>query len=510
MPRHASLQGEELVAHVFVAASAPSWEVDRTWVLDLWHRCSDRFGLDAVAGHDRKPPDELTATAAPGGLLALRGGTGSGVHQVALRRLRDVVVLSVVRSPGAGQPEGWSELEAEWDAVLRPPTPGVVGEVRILQARLADPAARLDPAALGPVVEAAAGTPGEWARTGVLRDAVPLGPFAVWEVPDPAQTAWDTRAARRLIVVAPADGDDQLSAWTWSRGTPELTPLASYLLHAAKLRYELRVRAAAMVRDLRVSVDAEIGPLLRLTDEVATGRDPDVRALSAASARLVKLQAGDLGLANRSSRLREMRRTVEIAARNMAAYRGPEQPTGLIDDDAGLADWAARQLDNDVTYLEAALDRTRSVVALADQLVQRGLQDRRERFNLGLTGVVGAVLMVLAAMQSLKLEFTLPKPLLAGVVSGLGALALLVPALLVRLAAPDRRSSRAFVSVAVALLAGTLPWIVLSVRANAAGTAVATVPIVGWGVVVAAVAAGVTWLVLRPWSATAACSAEAG
>ena len=62
-----------------------------------------------------------------------------------------------------------------------------------------------------------------------------------------------------------------------------------------------------------------------------------------------------------------------------------------------------------------------------DQLVSRGMQDRRERFDLALTGVIGAILMVLAAMQSLKLEFTLRKPLLGAVVSGLGAAALLVP-----------------------------------------------------------------------------------
>ena len=131
-----------------------------------------------------------------------------------------------------------------------------------------------------------------------------------------------------------------------------------------------------------------------------------------------------------------MRRTVEIAARNMAAYAGPEEPTGLVADDAALASWTVRQLDNDATYLEAALDRARSVATLFDQLVRRGMQDRRERFNLGLTGIVGAVLMALAAMQSLKLEFTLPKPLLGGVVCGLAAVALLVPILLLRLAAP--------------------------------------------------------------------------
>lgn len=494
-----ALQGQELVTHVFVAADGPAVDADRRWVLDLWHRYRDRFGLhDAVAGHPETPPDDLAPTAAPGSLLAIRAAAGPDVHQIMLRRLRDVVVLSAVRAPGPGGQDRWPELERGWAAELRPPTSGVLGTVAILQARTVDATAALDTAALGPVVATAVGTPGEWADTGVLRDATPLGPFAVWEVTGPTQATWDTRAVRRLVVVAPADHDDRLSAWTWSRGPAEPTPLTAYLLHAAKVRYELRVRAA-VTRDLRRKVDAEIGPLLRLTDGAAvSGRDPDVRALSAMSARLVKLQAGDLGLVDRSSRVREMRRTVEIAGRNMAAHRGPEPPTGPFADDAALADWTVRQLDDDATYLEAALDRTRGVAALADQLVQRGLQNRRERFNLGLTGVVGAVLMALAAMQTLKLEFTLPRLLLGGLVSGLAALALLVSAVLVRLTAPDRRSSNLLVCLAVALLAATVPWVALTVAANAAGTAVSAGPIVGWGGVAAVAGAGLSWLLLRP------------
>ena len=406
------------------------------------------------------------------------------MHQAVLRRLREVAVLSVVRSPAPDDRCGWPELDQAWETVVRPPTPGVLGSARILQARLADPAAALNPTDLGPGVAAATGMAGAWSATGVLRQAKPLGPFAMWEVLDPLpRTDWDTRTERRLVVVAPADRDDWLSAWTWSRGTPELAPFATYLLHAAKVRYGLRVWAAAADRALRSEVEREIGPLLQLTEKVAdSGREPDVSALSAASARLVRLQAGELGLVVRTSRLREMRRSVEIAERNMAAYVGSEEPTGLFADDAALAGWAVRQLDNDATYLEAALDRARSVAPLVDQLVRRGVQDRRERFNLGLTGLIGAVLMALAAMQTLRLEFTLPKPLLGGVVCGLAALALLVPVLLLRQAAPGRVWSALLVCVGVGLLAATVPWIALTVAAHASGTATSALMIVSWGV----------------------------
>ena len=505
--RMTALQGRELVVHVFARASGRDAAAGHRYVLDLWHRCCERFALDkAFSTHPRNPPGDLAPTAAPGGVLAARDGAEAGVHQVVLRRLHDVLVLSVVRAPGDGDPRGWPELEREWKAVARPPTAGVIGVALILQARLADPAAGLDPATLGPAVRAATGVDGAWSADGVLREAAPLGPFAVWEADPPDDRAdppgdsvdRDTRAQRRIVVLAAADRDDQLSAWTWTRGTPELTPFAHYLLHAAKVRYELRVWAVGAGRELRDPVDAAIAPLLTLTEKVAKSRrEPDVRELTEASTKLVRLQAGELGLVDTASRLREMHRAVEIAVRNMAAHAGPEKPTGLFADDADLAGWATRQLDNDATYLEAALERARSVATLADQLVSRGLEDRRERFNLALTGVIGGILMVLAAMQSLKLEFALPKPLLGGVVAGLGALALLVPLLLLRLAVPDRRWSAALVCLVAGLLAGTLPWIALTTVGHVTRTVMSAAAVAGWSVAAALVGAGLTALLFR-------------
>ncbi|MGH3566598.1 MAG: CATRA conflict system CASPASE/TPR repeat-associated protein [Pseudonocardia sp.] len=179
--------------------------------------------------------------------------------------------------------------------------------------------------------------------------------------------------------------------------------MARYLLHAAKARYELRVWEAGQgFRALRGETDEAVGSLLRLVDDTAgTGRDPDRSELMAAAARLVRLQARELGLVDRATRLREMRRTVAIAASNMTAHAGQDQSGGLFAEDRELVGWFDRQLDHDATYLEAALERARAVTALSDQLIQRGLQRRQERFNLGLSGVVGAVLMVLAAIQSL-------------------------------------------------------------------------------------------------------------
>lgn len=68
--------------------------------------------------------------------------------------------------------------------------------------------------------------------------------------------------------------------------------------------------------------------MLRLADDIAaTGRDPDVDALLDASVPLVALQARELGLVDRTSRLRELRIAAAIAATNMAAYAGDDQDT---------------------------------------------------------------------------------------------------------------------------------------------------------------------------------------
>jgi CASPASE and TPR Repeat-Associated N-terminal domain/CASPASE and TPR Repeat-Associated C-terminal domain len=505
VPTSAALQGIEFVAHLFVATDGLEREADRGYLLELWQRCRDEFGIgDEFQGFPGDP--DLDGPPAAGGVLAVRRSAGTGKHQAVLRQSHDAFCLAVLRSPGPGEPAGWPELDTEWTAVLGQPTSGVIGSVRILQARLADPAAVLDAGALGPVAESAAGESVAEPRNGVVVSAAPLGPFAVWEASDqpPAAQSWDGRAHRRVVVVAPAARDPELSAWTWSRSDAEPTPFAHYLLHAAKARYELRIWPAGLGgRELRQQTDTAMRPLLDMVDEIAqTGRDPDVGDLVAASVPLARLQAGELGLVDRASRLREVRRSVVIAARNMALYAGADQSLGLFAEDKALVEWLDRQLDHDATYLEAALDRARSVTALTDQLVQRGLQRRQERFNLGLTAVIGAILMVLAAVQSLQYEVPIPKPVQPAVVTALGAFALLLSLVVLRAAVPGRRRwPAAAVCAGTALFGATLGWIAATVLAGGAGAAVCVARVSG--VVGAVTGLAVAALVTRPWQRSA-------
>ena len=343
-----TLQGFELVVHVFVAADGTP--ADRRFVEDLWHRCVAEFALDeAVASYPADWPAALPATGEGETLLAVR--SGPDVHQVAARRVHDVLCLSLILAPPDAP--GWTELEASWARVRRPPTPGVLGTARILQARLAETDAALDVAALAPVVAERSGT--AWWRPGVLR-ARPYGPFAVWEAGDgeTGEPAWEGRADRCIAVLAPADHDAQLSAWTWSRGPTRLTPFARYLLHAAKVRFELRVRATSSSRALRNEADSLVRQLERA---VGAGRADDVDV-----ARAARLRALEIRLHRVRAWLTDLRTAVRIAARNMREHAGGDQSGGLFADDRALAAWLDGQLGHDLAHLKEPLKQIRRAV----------------------------------------------------------------------------------------------------------------------------------------------------
>jgi hypothetical protein len=262
-----------------------------------------------------------------------------------------------------------------------------------------------------------------------------------------------------VVVIASADADTELSAWTWIGAGRNLPPFAKYLLHAAKLRYQLQVWDEGQdSRRLRAEADATIRKLLGIVAP-SRRRDPSQSELTEAARELAVLQARELGLVDRSTRLREMCRTVEIAAANLAVLGGDG---GLFADDRELAEWFGRRLDDDATYLEAALRRSEQVGAVIDQLVQRSRQRRQESVNLGLTGAVGAILMSLAAIQSLQYAVPLPPLVKPAVITALGTLALCASLVVLRIVAPERRWSSTLVHIGVGAVTASLGWIVVA------------------------------------------------
>jgi hypothetical protein len=61
--------------------------------------------------------------------------------------------------------------------------------------------------------------------------------YALWDT----GLAADTSVLREIVLIAPPDKDDEVSAWVWSDRTPAMPPFGRYLMHAANLRYEARL-----------------------------------------------------------------------------------------------------------------------------------------------------------------------------------------------------------------------------------------------------------------------------
>ncbi|MEV7802539.1 CATRA conflict system CASPASE/TPR repeat-associated protein [Microbispora sp. NPDC088329] len=324
---------QHLIVHLYAPADGPRAADAYRAVREIWSRCRRALattdplpGLD-VPSHLPRSAADLPAFPQPTipELTVAAQGDPNGGH-VLLRRHHDALNLSVavpvtVTPPAAGRPmeewPGWHEADEKWGEVVDDAREALLGEARIYLASIR-PAAGQD---------AGQGSYGGFARR--IRPLLPAGPeTGEWWTRaadvDAGCTLWelsggDTRELRRMLVLGDAARDPQVSAWLWSRGDCAIPPLARYLLHAAKLRYELRVW------------QRDHGAV-----ESATGE----RAADAAA------------------RVRAMRRTVEITADNMERALGiagvAAVDRGPFHDDRGLAAWFATQLDDDAVYLDAA------------------------------------------------------------------------------------------------------------------------------------------------------------
>lgn len=486
MPRVA-LAEFELVAQVFVPAGGPAHPAGYTHLTALWRRCQTvlklteptRLALPTSLPEPTDLPRRDGAVAA----AAIQGGRGG--RQMFAYRWQDVVGLSVVLGPAEA---GWGGLEADWDRVRGDPHPAVLGEARLRLAqyrlvrcrlvrwwRTGGSAHHLPTPVLAELARLVdrCGPPGTRpdplaGRAAPDLTVLPDG-FVVGEAPGLPDDRW----LRRLAVVAPAEAGARLSTWAWSDGRAEPPPLTRYLLHAAVLRYELRVWLAARPRLLPQRVDARLARLLPLLDAAADeGRPRPVRWDEHAS-QLDRLVADEAELLGEVAELRGLRRTVQIAADNMArlvpvpvpapvpAGPGPG-PAGPIADDHALAAWLDQQLDDDTTYLEAVLHRTSTVGALLDRSVRHQEASRRERYTLVQTATIGAVVMALTATQALSYQFPVPAPVRPATVAGLGAIAFYLPLAMTRLALARRGGAGVVERLARAALTAAGVWLGLA------------------------------------------------
>ncbi|MFE5723792.1 CATRA conflict system CASPASE/TPR repeat-associated protein [Streptomyces erythrochromogenes] len=370
---------QQFVAHLYLPADGPHAEAAQRAVTEIWRGCAAVLHLtEPVAGTclPGLPPDSPQGLPADGESAVAALQHPAGHSQVILRRHHDLLVLSVALAPPeAVRPRDgvvsvpwlwWRTLDYQWDALVRAHLPVSVGESRIYLARVEarEQSAVADPElyrTLGEVLPASARRPaGRHDRGVALADGL-----ALWEdLPEP-----DERALRRFVLAVRDDADPVASALAWSDGSTAMPPLARYLLHAAKIRYQLRIwQRDGQARLLRDSVD-------RLTAELRTA-GPSGRA-EAELLRLCRLDA----LLLRSD-LKDMRRTVEIAADNMGRaldLAGPAGRSGPFADDSGLAESFVERLEDEVAYLAEAAERAGLAAASVPVLPGAGAQDRPAR-----------------------------------------------------------------------------------------------------------------------------------
>lgn len=372
---------QELVAHIFAPLSGPAAGHADEAIRLMWSLCGSVLrmtGPISPTGLSDQLPDDFSATPDSGPIAARQSPDTD--FQAVLRREHDVLNLSVLLARchyTAGEPR-WQAMDRQLDAVIGNRLGPLIGVARLYLAKVAGPAAGSGPAtahgvpasarlgaALAALLPADAQHAGWWHHGQTL----PAG-LAAWEI----SASQDARIERRIVVVARPGADARLSAWTWSRGDPPMPPFARYLMHIAKIRYELRVRHGhPPVAGQCQRIHDSIADIRGLAEAVtADRRGPAEDRSQAVAARIAGLRTERVRLTETRTALRAMQRTVEIAAANAAAALGADgmdrAGDHLIGDDLTLASWLGAQLDDDVAYLDAALDGANQVTEIAAEI----------------------------------------------------------------------------------------------------------------------------------------------
>ncbi|TMR07012.1 hypothetical protein ETD83_02410 [Actinomadura soli] len=469
-----------LVVHLFARVDGPRATAAVQALREVWRACADALAMGEAVSRTGLPtafPAEPLHSLPAGPVAAMRNrDEGGGARQALLTRDHEVWILSV--SLDADPPEGtdqaegadaWRRLHGRWRSAVGRLPDDFLGAVYLHWAEARD----TDPGRLREAVRTAA--PDVPSATGWHeQDTVTSAGWRLWEI----SPRVDTRAERHLLAVAPAGRKAALSRSIWMVGGPVPAPVVRYLLHAAKVRYQLRVWDGG--RDLariRRRAERTLNDVLPLVTEAADGTRPaadDDARLTAADRRLISLQADEAGLAEALAGLRTMRRSVQIAAANMATWAEVSghaaQPYGPFHDDQGLSAWLVQRLDDDESYLTAARDRVHEVGAIADRLLRRRLHERdeagrrrHEMFGLLQTAVISSLLMALAAIQSLGFKVPVPGPVKPPIVLLLGGIVLAASAVSARLAFPGHgRAAGLLERTGTGLMLAALAWLVLA------------------------------------------------
>jgi len=420
----------------------------------LWETCAQAGMDDFPGGGDPALP---SSSLAPGlGYLSFgRRRDATRMRQAVLYRLNDVIGLTVMLAAeeGFGRTPARSAqvlhgLERTWDTACRRAAgvvghrgdddPSALGTVRAYRS-LVRPGTATLPADLPVVGEALRRELAPSAR--LSRPVEPGDGLALWEIRRPAR---GVPAGRSLLLTAPADDHHEglLDDWSWTAAQDGLVPLTRYLIHAAVLRDQYRIRLESSeqldrrLQDLRRQGDELTRSWQELlTDSLErprTGRRDLVRWESLA-VRAQRVLAEERLAGSTSGALQVMARTVDVAGTGMRVLgTGADGQPRTLDSDEECRARLTAALDDDLAYLSVAREQVAEAARVAAESAAQRLQSHQQHLTLIQTTVIGALLMTLTAVQALEYRLPLPGRLHAPLITTLGSLGLGLPLLVLR------------------------------------------------------------------------------
>ncbi|MEU1647244.1 CATRA conflict system CASPASE/TPR repeat-associated protein [Micromonospora zamorensis] len=311
-PAATGIGDQELVVHLFALLDGPNEASAVQQIRAVWAASRRSLGMtrpNVEAGLSAELPADL-ARAQDGAIAGIQDATAD--FQAVVRRDHDVLNLSLAMAadPNREDAQDWAEFTRRWTA-LAPETAGtLLGTAVVYMGLAANPSTDELRAALAAGRD---GAPGWW------RSRIAIDELTVWEVGLPGDGP-----ARRLVAIGRPGQHDALSRLAWSDGSAAMPPLARYLMHAAKLRHQSRVRN----RD-----DQRIAELTEQATTHPETVDPEVFNSTLLA-------------------LHRMRRSAVTASTNMTRSLPDPLPSDLA-----LADTLLNALGDDIRRLESARER---------------------------------------------------------------------------------------------------------------------------------------------------------
>src|ERR1700761_7036604 len=232
---------QEFIGHLFAPLDGPRAADAYERIQRIWAACHDQLGMsgrdDAGSAGPALPAPEAIGRSAADSVVAFQQSQ-SGIRQAVLRRIHDVLNLSVVMAQSAPRAElaagrrrlisyrptaptpqrslTWADHAALWARATQPQAGLLLGEVHVFLART--PPTRTGEVtatdelgqSLDPLLPYREDRLRRWWRGGTTTEAG----YALWDTGPAA----DTGEVREIVLAGPADKDEELSRGGWSDG----------------------------------------------------------------------------------------------------------------------------------------------------------------------------------------------------------------------------------------------------------------------------------------------------